>query len=136
MQLNLNLNHKILIVDDNQVIQKLLTKTLNDFGLFNILNAYDGLEGSTIYLEHFNLNPLDRFTIVLMDQEMPVMNGNDATKIIIKKDSSAIIIGITGNILMEDKNKFIESGVMEIFEKLITKEKLLNILQNPSYIKN
>jgi signal transduction histidine kinase len=133
---NLNLNHKILIVDDNQVIQKLLTKTLNDFGLFNIVNAYDGLEGSTIYLEHFNLNPLDRFTIVLMDQEMPVMNGNDATKIIMEKDINANVIGITGNILIEDKNKFIESGIRELYEKPITKEKLLNILQNLSYIKN
>jgi len=118
--------HKILIVEDNIIIQKLVKKMLLDINIKNLFIANNGLEALNIYKEEYNKN--NPFTLILMDQEMPVMDGNLSSKHILEIDNKAIIIGITGNTNDEFKNKFIKYGVFTIFEKPITKEKLISIL--------
>ena len=60
---------------------------------------------------------------------MPIMDGNEATYKIIELHSSAIIIGLTGNALIEQKETFIKNGVREVCEKPINKEKLYDLLK-------
>lgn len=125
---NVNLsNYKILFIDDNKTIQKLFIRTLQNLKIEKIFTASNGLEGFEIYKNEFvNDEPFD---IVLIDQQMPIMDGNESSKKIIELNPQAIIIGLTGNTLIEQKEEFIKNGVREIYEKPITQEKLLELLK-------
>lgn len=116
---------KILFVDDNKTIQKIFLKTLNNMDIENVIIASNGEEGYQIYVNEYNKNC--SFDIVLLDQEMPIMNGNECCKLITELNKDAIVIGITGNALIEQKTEFINSGAREIYEKPITKEKIVEL---------
>ena len=124
---NINItNCKLLLVDDNITIQKIFTKKLKSLKIKNITVASNGLEALEIYKRELDLG--NCFDIVLMDQFMPIMDGNEATRKIIQLDPNAVIIGITGNTLIEQKEEFIKNGVKEVYEKPMTQEKVLELL--------
>jgi len=119
-------NYKILIVEDNK-INMLLAKTLVKKTLPNgtIFEAENGKEA----VEKFGvLNP----DLILMDVQMPIMNGYEATQEIrkTKKGKHVPIIALTGGIIAGEREKCLEAGMndyeskpitMETFEKLILK---------------
>ena len=121
---NIN-NHFILFVDDNIIIQKLMKNMFKNLNINNYIFANDGNEAVELY----NKNIDKPFTIVFMDQEMPHMNGNFATKKILEIDPKAIIIGLTGNGLQEQINEFISFGVKKVYTKPVTKDIIKNILE-------
>lgn len=121
---NIN-NHYILFVDDNIIIQKLMKNMFKNLNINNYIFASDGSEAVELY----NKNIDKPFTIVFMDQEMPHMNGNFATKKILEIDPKAIIIGLTGNGLQEQINEFISFGVKKVYTKPVTKDIIKNILE-------
>ncbi|MEA3228868.1 MAG: ABC transporter substrate-binding protein [Campylobacterota bacterium] len=113
----------ILIVEDNQTNQLLLSMLLDDLGLdFEIAN--DGVEA----IEAVNSKNYD---LILMDENMPNMNGKEATRIIRKlpSDKNKIpIIAVTANALKGDREKFIESGMNDYITKPIDNDYLIEIL--------
>lgn len=119
--------HKILLVDDNIIIQKLFKKKLLDLNIKQIFIASDGEKACDIYKNEYLKN--SHFTLVLMDQDMPNMNGNTSTKNILDIDKDAVIIGITGNTMIEQINNFIESGAKRVFTKPLSNENLEIILK-------
>lgn len=118
--------YKILFVDDNKTIQKISYKIFESIGITEIYIASNGLEAYEIYEKQYLIN--QPFNLVLMDQQMPVMDGNISSNKIIQLDSNAIIVGLTGNTLVEQKDEFLKNGVKEVYEKPITKEKLIQLL--------
>jgi signal transduction histidine kinase/CheY-like chemotaxis protein len=126
------INHKILVVDDNIIIIKLMTNMLKHINIENIITARDGNEAVNIYAREFNKG--EPFSIVFMDQEMPIKNGNIATKNILELDPTAIIIGITGNALKEQLDEFIKYGAKNAFSKPITKDIIIDVLYQ--YVKS
>lgn len=56
---------------------------------------------------------------VLMDYEMPVLNGPDACKVIRSIGYKGIIFGVTGNVLLEDVEFFKDHGANEVLSKPI-----------------
>lgn len=82
---------KILIAEDNPVIQKLNSGLLNNWG-FDFDIASDGLEA----IEHVRKNN-GRYDLCLMDIEMPKMNGIEAARIIRRTTRYFPIMGITSN---------------------------------------
>ena len=118
---------KLLFVDDNKTIQKLFIKILQDLKINNIFTASNGLEAFELYKKE--LESEEPFDIILMDQMMPIMDGNEAAYKIIELHPNAIIVGLTGNALIEQKEAFIKNGVREVYEKPITKEKLYDLLK-------
>jgi two-component system chemotaxis response regulator CheY len=76
---------RVLLVDDSPIIHRLLRKTLESNGYEVCGNAKDGREGVSMYQ---SLNP----DLVFMDITMPIMDGLEAAKEIIKKDPQAKII--------------------------------------------
>lgn len=123
---------KILFIDDNKTIQKLFLKILNNLEINDVTIASNGDEGYKVYKSEYdnnkNSNRKRVFDIILMDQEMEVMDGNECSRLITELDNKSIIIGLTGNTLIEQKNEFIKNGAKEVYEKPITKEKLLELL--------
>jgi len=99
------LSGHVLIVEDNQTNQMLVKILIEDFGLTcDIVN--DGLEAIEIY------NP-QKHVLILMDENMPNMNGTEAMKIIKEKcsDECGPIIVLTANVMEGDKEKFLKSGM-------------------------
>jgi signal transduction histidine kinase/CheY-like chemotaxis protein len=118
-------NRKILLVEDNkanQMYMKVLFKKMNLE--FNIAN--DGLEA----IEAFKENKYD---LILMDENMPNLNGMEATKRIlsIEKEQSlkhTPIVALTANSLKGDREKFLKAGLDEYLTKPIDKKKLREVL--------
>lgn len=123
-------NFKILIVEDNK-INMLLAKTLVKQILPNgtIFEAENGKEG----VEKFNvLNP----DLILMDVQMPIMNGYEATSEIrqTKKGEHIPIIALTAGTVVGEKEKCLEAGMNDYASKPIIKEILEGIISK--WIKN
>ena len=118
-------NKRILLVEDNKANQMYMKVILKKINLeFDIAN--DGLEA----IEQFRLNTYDA---VLMDENMPNMNGIEATKKIleIEKQNNLIhtpIIALTANALKGDRERFLDVGMDEYLTKPVDKKKLSEVL--------
>ncbi len=117
------LKGEILIVEDNKTNQLLLSMLLDDFDLdYTIAN--DGLEA----IEKLQNN---KFDLVLMDENMPNMNGIEATKAIreMPEIKDIPIIAVTANALDGDRERFIDAGMDDYLAKPIEVDKLEVILK-------
>jgi CheY-like chemotaxis protein/HPt (histidine-containing phosphotransfer) domain-containing protein len=114
-------NKKILIVDDNNM-NRLVAKTiLNNYSAI-ITEAVNGKEAIDI-LETSETD------LVLMDIQMPVMGGMEATKIIRDKISTTLpVIALTANAIKGDNEKCIEGGMNAYLSKPFKEEDLLQIV--------
>ncbi|MFK7926067.1 MAG: response regulator [Bacteroidia bacterium] len=107
-----NKDVKILLVEDNPVNRKLALRMMHKLG-YNPQVATNGLEG-------FEAIEKGSFEIVLMDVQMPVLDGINATKKIrteIATDSQPIIIAMTANAMQGDREKCIEAGMNDYISK-------------------
>ena len=114
----------VLIVEDNKTNQMLLSMMLEDFGLsYDVAN--DGVEG----LECFTKNKYD---IILMDENMPNLNGVEASKQIrlMEHDNGFIpIVAVTANALSEDKQRFLDAGMDDYISKPYSEEDIVRVLK-------
>ena len=109
---------KVLLVDDNAVNKKVISKLLTTMGL-EVVTASDGQQA----VEKVLAEPFD---FVLMDVEMPVMDGYDATIAIRKYNQyeKLPIIALTGHSSQEQINKCLASGMDSVLHKPIGKRDL------------
>ncbi len=103
----------LLLVEDNILNQKLIFLNLVKFG-FNIDIANNGLEAIEKFKER-------KYSIILMDLMMPVMDGIDATKEIRELENCngghTPIVGLTANTYDADREKCLASGMDEFMTK-------------------
>lgn len=122
---NSNFSHclKALVVDDDPIIRKIHSKILIKEG-YEVIQAEDGEEAVALAQEN-------SFDVMLIDINMPKMNGLDATaKIRAHKNTSSYltIIGITS--IGEFKySSCIAKGMDIVLDKPITIEKLISVIQ-------
>jgi len=112
------LDANVLLVEDNKSNQLLMGILLDDLGLrFKIAN--DGVEA----VDLFQVNDYD---LILMDENMPNMNGIEATnRIRSMKDKKQVpIIAVTANALKGDKERFLDAGMDDYISKPIDSDKL------------
>ena len=111
---------KILLVEDNK-INMLLIKTMIKKLIPNaeIIEAKDGKEG-VIAFEKNQPN------LILMDIQMPILNGYEATKNIrsMETNQKVPIIALTAGIVSDERNKCFEAGMDDFLSKPIEKELL------------
>jgi len=117
----LNTKLKILIADDDAISRKLILKSVNEFGK-EIIEAKTGREA----VEKFKENP--DVDLILMDVQMPDMNGYEATKEIRKINNDVIIITQSAFGLTGDREKAIIAGSNDYISKPINKIELLSLL--------
>jgi len=116
---------KILLVEDNKANQLYMQVLLKNMGLsYDIAN--DGLEAIDIFSHK-------KYDAILMDENMPNLNGIEATKEIlhIEKEQNlkhTPIIALTANALKGDRERFLASGMDEYLTKPIKKQKLNEVL--------
>ena len=116
-------NLNILVTEDDNISRILILKVLQEFGN-EIVTAKTGLEAVEICRNNPDLD------LILMDIQMPQMNGYEATKEIRKFNSKVIILAQTAFALEGDKAKTLEAGCNGYISKPIKKEELSNLLQH------
>jgi len=113
-------NKRILIAEDNLINQEIILGLLEDSKII-IDIAENGQE--TIELQQKN-----SYDLILMDIQMPILDGYETAKIIRKTDKNVPIIAITASAMKEDIEKTIASGMNSHLTKPIDVTKLYETL--------
>jgi CheY-like chemotaxis protein len=116
---------KTLIVDDNPVNQKVLSRMLSQIGLASTV-AHNGKEAYNMYME--SVETETPYELIFMDIWMPEMNGLEASEKIRSEQASTstepYIIALTACVMPGDKEKCTEAGMNGYVSKPIRKEEL------------
>lgn len=112
----------VFIVEDIDFNIKLLTSYLDGTNA-NIIVSKDGNDAIIKYNEH--KKDID---IILMDIQLPELNGTEVTKIIRTLDNETPIIAQTAYAMRDEIDKIMSSGFTDIIKKPIRKEELLNVI--------
>lgn len=119
---------QVLLVEDNELNLEIAVELLKYAGL-EITIAKNGLEG----LDKFKAAPPGTYTLILMDIQMPVMNGLEAAKAIralpVKDAQTIPIVAMTANAFPEDIAATLQAGMNEHLSKPIDLEQFHSILQ-------
>ena len=124
-------NSLVLIADDDSLNLTIMSKMLKLCG-YKCLEATNGEEAVRIYNENFK-----SIKLILMDCEMPVLDGLEATQKILLKQNQlgkilsrrAAVYGLTGFVGANHRQKCLDVGMEDVLEKPITIEKLREILR-------
>ncbi len=118
----------ILLVEDNELNSEIAEEILKEYG-FLVDTAENGAEA----VEKVKNSAPGDYDLVLMDVQMPVMNGYEATKQIRALTDPALagitILAMTANAFDEDRKKALECGMNGFLSKPIVIEELLCVLQ-------
>jgi CheY-like chemotaxis protein len=116
---------KVLIAEDSSVIQN-LTKKILQIQNYEIFSAKNGVQVLSM-LENEN------FDIILMDINMPQMDGMECARQIRKlsdpKKSSVPIVAITGNAMNYSKEEFQAAGINEYLQKPLNFDNLVETVK-------
>ncbi|HPD65099.1 MAG TPA: response regulator [Bacteroidia bacterium] len=116
-------NYHVLLVEDNKINQLLALKVLKNWGL-NI----DVAENGKIATEMVRKKSYD---IILMDLQMPVMNGYEATKVIREEFNLKIpIIAMTASAMRDELESCIYQGMNDYITKPFQPNELYNLLDH------
>ncbi|MBP7652520.1 response regulator [Candidatus Dependentiae bacterium] len=113
---------RILAVDDNDMNLKLIEIMLEKMGYKNIDFALDGEEA-------VKMAENNKYDLILMDIQMPVMNGIEAFKMIKNKKISVPVIALTADAMEGSENKYLNEGMDDYISKPIDKYKFQAIIQ-------
>ena len=119
----------ILLVEDNELNSEIAVEILKEYG-FLVDTAENGAEA----VEKVKNSTPGKYDLVLMDVQMPVMNGYEATRQIRALDDPALsgitILAMTANAFDEDRKKALEYGMDGFLSKPIVIEELISTLHN------
>ncbi|MDD1779785.1 ATP-binding protein [Enterovibrio sp. ZSDZ35] len=110
----------VLVAEDHQVNQDLMVLILNSLGCKSTLSE----NGAEALEKH----KASRFDLILMDCQMPQMDGFEATKRIREFDIETPIIAVTANALSGDAERCLKAGMNAHLAKPFTKDQLVNLM--------
>ncbi len=122
VDLSLNQFYKILVVEDNKINQ-IVTKKILESNNFKCTILDDGYAA-------INLLESEHFDVVLMDINMPIINGFETTKLIRKKEISIPIIALTAFDKQEILEQALSCGMNDIIIKPFEQAKLFQVINN------
>ena len=118
---------KILLAEDNDINAEIVAALLEERGV-----RVDLARNGKTAIEQFRESPEDTYALILMDIQMPVMDGLEATRTIRaleRTDARRIpIIGLSANAFAEDVDKALKSGMNGYLAKPIVPEQLYQTL--------
>jgi len=123
---------RVLVAEDNEINQNLIKTLLGNFNL-DITMANNGREA-------FELRKEQNFDLILMDIQMPVMGGIEATEAILKyeREEGLVhipIIALTANALQGDREKYLRIGMDDYVSKPIKIEQIRHVILKHCSIK-
>ena len=113
---------KILLVEDNLINQQIATELLTSWGM-EVVPAFDGREA----LEALEREPFD---LILMDIQMPNMNGYEASAVIRaeKRFAGLPIIALTAHAMLSDREQILAGGINDHLAKPLVINELADML--------
>jgi len=125
-QVAINFDAKIMLVEDNIINQEVAIEMLDFLGITPVL-ASNGIEA----VEIFKIN---NFDLVLMDCQMPIMDGYEASRLIRQYEKEeglarTPILALTANAMTTDKALCVDAGMDDHIPKPVTDDFLQKMLQ-------
>ena len=115
---------RVLLAEDNRVNQRVATERLQRMG-HEVRVAENGQEAVTLALH-------EDWDLILMDVQMPVMDGLKATELIRAREASTgrrrRIVAMTANAMIGDRERCLKSGMDDYISKPIQREELERVL--------
>ncbi len=120
-------NFRILVAEDNEMNQKLIQVILEKSG-FQFFLVDDGNKAVEMYQN-------EKFDLILMDCQMPILDGLSATKIIREFEkqnhrTQIPIVALTANSMKGDREKCLESGMNDFLSKPFKMNELVETIKN------
>lgn len=116
---------RILLVEDNPDNQQIFLHMLEAEGVVPCM-ANNGQEG----LEMATSSKLDQFDLILMDMQMPVMDGFSATREIRRRGIATPIVALTAYAMESDKQKCLDAGCDAFLTKPLVRSQLIACMTN------
>ncbi len=118
-------NADVLICEDNEVNQQVIRENLNRVGIKTTI-----VENGKLGIAEFSRRQLEHepFDLILMDIHMPVMDGLEATRILLDSGCKTPIVAMTANIMKSDIELYLKSGMVDCLGKPYTNSQLLEFL--------
>ena len=120
---------RILLVEDNELNREIAAEILNEYGFW-----VDSAENGAVAVERVKNSAPGDYDLVLMDVQMPIMNGYEATKQIRALDNPGLagitILAMTANAFDEDRKEALKCGMNGFLSKPIIMDELICALQN------
>jgi two-component system sensor histidine kinase/response regulator len=114
---------RVLVVDDNDINRQIAAELLRDAGL-----VADTADDGTQAVEAVPARP---YNLVLMDMQMPVMDGSQATRVIRAQPGfeALPIIAMTANVMEADRRACLDAGMNDFLSKPVEPDRLYALLQ-------
>ena len=119
-------NGEVLLCEDNLMNQQVICEHLSRVGLKTTV-AVNGKIGVEM-TEQRRKKGEKQFDLILMDIHMPVMDGLEATKEIIAQNINVPIVAMTANVMSDDRELYIASGMSDYLGKPFTSKELWRCL--------
>ena len=113
---------KVLVAEDNPANRMLIETLLKRHGLEATMTN-DGQQA-------VDAARAGEFDLILMDMQMPVMNGYEATRLLREEGFTLPIIALTASVMVGDRQKCIESGCDDFLSKPINRLHLQTVLDS------
>lgn len=120
VDLSTSYNYKVLVVEDNKINQ-IVTKKILETNQFKCTVVDDGYAA-------LDLLAIESYDIILMDINMPIINGFETSKLIRKKEIKTPIIALTAFDKQEVLEQVLASGMNDIIIKPFEKSKLFQVI--------
>ena len=115
----------VLVVDDSSINRKAVSKMLKALGVLEIYQASDGQTAVRMATK-------DRFDLILMDLNMPGINGFEASRLIQEhyKTNPPVCFALSSHVHVVSQNDFDEAGMSGFIKKPFSIEGLETVLNN------
>lgn len=113
---------KVLIVDDEPHVRKYVGLILRTLGVISIIEASNGAEGFFHYQK-------ERPSLVLLDVNMPVQDGIETLRQIMRFDPNACVVMLTSLTTRQTIEEAVEGGALNYIRKDTSREELTALLK-------
>jgi CheY-like chemotaxis protein len=113
----------ILVVDDSISNRKMIRRLLESRGRFQFVDEACNGEKALLKIAEKS------YDVIMMDSEMPILNGPDAVSIMRSNGYKGLIIGVTGNSLQADMDSFQNAGCNKVISKPIDIDDFVKYVQ-------
>lgn len=119
---------RILVVEDNELNSEITMEILSESGM-----TVDAVENGAVAVKRLRRKGVDTYDLILMDIQMPVMDGYEATRIIrnkIRGGSEIPIIALSANAFERDKINSLRAGMNAHLSKPINADVLCEVIKS------